>query len=875
MTIYNLQSSVYNGKRYFSWKLKGEHSQADYRIRILDQRQQVVWDSGTCIGKERHNIPCQAELEKGQSFTWELFCHDTGGNEAYAKGEPFETPIRDWKAQWTEPTRIRKAITDCTDPHEKIVRTDPLERLDPAVYFRKVFQLEELPEYAHIYMTAHGIYQLWVNKVLVSDLLAPGYTSYEKRLEYQCAEIAKYLVKGKNTVCAVTADGWYTGKIGAVGVGCQYGTESALLFQIDCENKDGSAESIWSDRSVKWNTGAWSYADLFIGEYYDEASELTGWMDAEYDDSQWKPVRIRDFGYQNLELQSIPAVQETRAITPKILHTPNGEMVLDAGETIVGYVGFQLNLKEQDTVSLEHSETLDAEGNFLQNIMGHNKDQKDHYRAARDGVHRWKPSFTYHGFRYVRVEGTKDDNPGHYVIYVIETPKDPAGNFTCSDERLNRLQENILRSQEGNMICIPTDCPQREKTGWTGDVQLYMTTACFEEDVELFIRHWLKDMEHEQLPDGQIPHIIPYIPSHDYMKPPGIEGVSSAGWSDAAVIIPWRLYEMYGDVQILKDSFPMILKYMESVRRLASEIPKELENAPEQVKKRQRYLWNTGFHYGDWLMPSVQMSGGSRFTVVQETGYIVATLMYAVTTAMMADICHVLGETALEQDYRELNQKVKEAFAEEYVKEDGTMTKDYQGVYVLALAADVLPEVCRASAVRRLTELIHENHDLLDTGFLSVPYLLPVLAQNGEKELANRLLFRDECPSWLYEVKMGATTMWEYWNGYAKDGTPDKCSMNHFAFGCVGEYLFKSILGINPLEPGFGKVRICPDLTCGLSHAEGAYVTIWGEIVVSWKLENDGAELDVTVPPDVEAEIHFGGVRQKAGCGRWHFETKR
>lgn len=871
-TMYGLNCAQYGDRWYFSWKLRGESGQAAYRILVTDDTGATAWDSGFRPEKERHNILCEAALAPGGRYHWSVACRLADGTEQTAQGEPFFTPIPRWQAAWIEPDRVRKPLTDCKDPHAKIDARDPQERLDPAVYFRREFTLDTAPRQALLYSTAHGIYRLWVNGQLVSDPLAPGYTSYGKRLEYQCAEVSRLLRPGSNVIAAVVADGWYTGKIGAVGYGQQYGAESALLFQLDLATEQGP-RSIGSDRQTVWNTGAWLYADLFVGEAYDEGLEPDDWQQPGFAADGWRPAVCKGFGYDNLALQSIPAVREQRTIRPTVLRTPKGELVLDAGETIVGVTSFRLELAAGQAVRLEHSETLDKAGNFLQNIIGHNKDQTDVYHSRRDGVHAWQPAFTFHGFRYVRVTGTDDTDPAHYAIHVLVTPMAQTGRFHCSDERLNKLHANILRSQQGNMICIPTDCPQREKTGWTGDAQVYAPTACYEQDVEQFLRHWLVDMRHEQLPDGQIPHIIPYIPSHDFMKPAGIEGVSAAGWSDAAIILPWRLYQAYGDKRILEENFPMIQRYMASVCKLAQEMPAGLENADEATRERQQYLWNTGFQYGDWLMPSIQMSGRPIFEVVVQTGHIVATLMYAITTNIMSQICALLGRDKQSRDFAILNGKIARAFREEYVDAEGNLKKDYQGVYVLALEAGVLTRPQQEKAVARLVELIHQNHDLLDTGFLSVPYLLPALARYGHKDLADKLLFAEECPSWLYEVRMGATTMWEYWNGYAPDGTPDECSMNHFAFGCVGEYLYRSILGIDFAEPGFGRVRIAPDFDCGLYEADGSYDSIWGEIKVRWKRDGGLVNMEVTVPPDVQASIEVGSKHFCYGSGVWNINA--
>ena len=840
-TIYQLQGIYDNKKLRFSWKLTGKEGQTAYRI-IVRAGEAVAWNSGKVLSPVRHGIYCDAKLQPGKNYDWYVTCWLADGQEISAQGNSFFTEIEEWKAQWIEPVRTRKPLRDDIHPTEGLVEKDePLEKLDEAIYMRKNFVLKQLPKDAKMYATARGIYAMWVNGNLVSDILAPGFTAYAKRLEYQCYDVKEHLKVGENEILVVLADGWYTGKIACAGIGQQYGTENAMLFQLDYKMEDGKQGNILSDREVLHAAGHYLYADLFVGEYYDAGQKP----------ENWKPVQIKEYGYDNLVLQSLAPVQESRVIVPKVVISPKGELILDAGETIVGYVSFELELEKNQVVTLEHSETVDVEGNFWQNIIGQNKHQMNRYKADEKGMHSYKPLLTFHGFRYVRVSGTTDTNPEHYKIHVIVTPKARTGYFKCSDERLNQLQENILRSQEGNMVCIPTDCPQRERTGWTGDIQVYAPTACFEEDVEQFLRHWLKDMALEQLEDGQIQQIVPYTPSHDVMKPAWVTEISTAAWSDAAIIVPWRLYEAYGDKTILEENFSMMKRYMDSVENLAKNRPADKQGEPEE---HEQYLWNTGFQFGDWLMPSVLANGGSTFDCIKISAYEVATLMYAYTTSLMKKTCQVLGKEDLVQHYDVLNQNIRRAYAKEYMLPEGRMTRHYQGIYVLALAMDAVPEEVKEQAVQHLVQLIRDNGTRLDTGFVSVPFLLSVLAENGQKELANELLFQEKCPSWLYEVKMGATTMWESWTAYDEQGNPSTFSMNHYAFGCVGDYLFRNIAGIKPLEPGFGKVRIEPDFDCGLDWVDCAFDTIWGKIEVFWKKDEDGNQLKVTLPPNVIAE---------------------
>lgn len=347
------------------------------------------------------------------------------------------------------------------------------------------------------------------------------------------------------------------------------------------------------------------------------------------------------------------------------------------------------------------------------------------------------------------------------------------------------------------------------------------------------------------------------------MKPAWIDGVSAAGWSDAAVIVPWRLYEFYGDEAILRENYPAMVRYMDSVRRRTAAQPRNDPRTDEHLQ----YIWNNDFQYGDWLMPSAVKSGLQGPAMMQLTGFEAATLMCVYTNTLMERTCRVLGLEAEAEQYAEIAQKIREAFCMEFANPDGTLKKDFQGLYVMALAMDAIPAHLRQNAVDKLAELIHANGDRLDTGFLSIPFLLPELCRCGQRTLANRLLFQEQEPSWLYEVKMGATTLWESWDALEPDGNPKPYSFNHFAFGCVGEYLFREIAGIRAEAPGFGRVRIEPDLDCGLSEVSATYESIWGEISVRWVNRDGMRSVSVTLPPDTAGTLCLDAQVREIGCG--------
>ena len=641
-----------------------------------------------------------------------------------------------------------------------------------------------------------------INGVRVGNQeLAPEVTAYESYLQYQTYDVSEMIDQGYNVLGAVLADGWYCGRIGLPGDSCQYGNKLALLLQLEIEYQDGSSQWLISDVDFKSSTGPLVYSDLFIGERYDAELENTNWHKPNFDDRSWKNAAIADYGYSNLVAQYGEPLRVVKEIVPLgILKTPKGETVIDLGQNISGKIRMCVQSMSKTEVVLDYSEVLDSDGNFLQQIRGRNKDQRDIYILKGDGVEVYEPWFTMHGFRYVRVTGYQGEpRLADFTGLVIASDLRDSGSFSCSDERLNRLQENIRWSQRGNLVSIPTDCPQRERAGFTGDAQVFIPTACFNMDVNAFFTRWLRNLQIEQRDDGQVPNTIPYWKSYIEMFAP-IQGGShtSAGWGDACVIIPWTLYQAYGDLRILEENYSTMTRWLDYVQKEAeSGIPERLEeNLPPQSREHQKYLWNTGFHFGDWLIPSLTAGYANPFDAANATKEVVASCFYAYSSGLMAKIAQALGNEKDCQHYSELNAKIRAAFADEYVAPDGRLPAHYQGMYVLALKMDMVPAEKRHLLTNQLVDLIAQNGYRLDTGFVSVPYLLDVLCDNGRQDIAYQLLFQTECPSWLYEVEKGATTIWETWDAISPDGHVDIASFNHYAFGCVGDWMYRFVAGL-------------------------------------------------------------------------------
>lgn len=849
----------------FSWKMKSNQNatyQSSYRI-LVTKGQECVWDSGNVQSGENSGI-CYAgeKLESGQCYEWSVTCVDNHGEQTQPQQASFMMGIMDgqWEAKWIESTDERKPLQDTTNADAIFsgqVKSleHPEEQLNAPVLLRKEFEVKQKVKRAVIYATAHGIYELLMDGKSVSQLLAPEYTSYARYLEYQTMDVTELMQEGKHAIGCILADGWYTGKIGLMGVGNQYGDRNAFSMQMHLEYEDGTKELVVTDETFQWNYGAYIYADLFVGEYLDYDKSNTEFAEVGYDDTDWKAVQTEDFCEELLRGRTVEPVEVLRKIQPALIKTPAGEWVLDAGENIVGYTVMHMIAPCDTEIGLEHSEVLDKEGNYLQNIMGQNKNQKDRIICKKGQQVSYEPRFTFHGFRYVRITGLEEVCAEDFTIVVIGTNLKKTGTFCCSNPDLNQLQENIFRSQQGNMLSIPTDCPQRERAGWTGDMQVYAATATFHMDVLSFLKRWLKEMQLEQLEDGQIPNVVPTMDSNKYIDGEGKKHICSAGWGDACVIVPYQLYQAYGDSSVLKDNFEMMQKWMSFIATEADE----------------NGLWNKEFHFGDWLIPSIMAEYHDPMQTAIRTKEEVASAMYAYTTDMMINICNILGKTKEAEHYVNLNAKICKSFSDTYISENGEMRQPLQGLYVLALQMNLVEESKKPAMVKKLVELIHQAGDCLDTGFLSVPFLLDTLCDCKENELAYTLLLQKKAPSWLYAVTKGATTIWENWTAILPDGTRTNSSYNHFAFGCVGDFMYRKIGGLQIGDAGYKVVHVDPDFACGMDFAKITFESQYGENYIEWEKQNGHVKLIVSLPPGTSGSVVLDGKRVDIDNGYHEF----
>ncbi|PWV99447.1 alpha-L-rhamnosidase [Paenibacillus cellulosilyticus] len=908
-----------------SWKIQSSARgmlQGAYRIIVagndsdLSLETNLLWDSGKVLSDQSIHLEYQGRsvISRGR-YVWKVMVwSSTGEASEWSRSASWEMGLlreEDWKAKWIEPEQ-----TPVT-PEETInlfvmfsgkYNNDPevTDRLHPCQLLRRSFHANQEVVRARIYTTAHGIYHMELNGKRVGDReFAPEFTNYHKYLMVQTYDVTELLNAGDNAIGVVLADGWYAGRVSLTGSSCQYGDRLGLLTQLELEYADGSTEIISSDHTFRSSRGPWIYSDIFIGEKYDARLEQLGFSTADFNDSDWLPVHEASYSLNNLIADAGEPVRAVMTLDAhKVLVTPNGETIVDFGQVIAGRVRMTVSGSAGTEIVLEHSETLDQEGNYLFNINGRHKHQKDIYVLRGGEEETFEPKFTFHGFRYVKVTGYPGElTTDRFKAVVLASDLRQTGHFHCSDERINQLQNNIVWSQRGNMLSIPTDCPQRERQGYTGDFQVFAPTAALNMGMQSIISRWLDNLRLEQREDGQVPNTVPWNRSdreHDESL-----NVSSAGWGDAAVIVPWRMYEAYGDKSLLKASYSSMVKWVEYViTASADNIPNRLKDCedPERLE-RQKYLWNTGFHFGDWLTPSLSMSlDGERVDMMKsafQTSELVSTCFYAYSTSLLAKTAEILGYEEDAVRYRQLSDRVRQAFAEEYLHEDGSLKAHLQGIYVLALQHQMIPDNQRERLLDHLVGLIEGNGYRLDTGFMSIPFLMDVLSNNGRADVAYKLLYQTQCPSWLYEIEKGATTIWEAWNTIMPNGTVLPVSQNHYAFGCVGNWLYTHIAGIKAIEPAYKHFIIHPHQDCGMTWAEAYHECMYGTILSSWRKEGNIMTVDVTIPENTTAEIvlsgasidqiqesgaalsvvpelavslHQGGLTIQAGSGKYQFK---
>lgn len=778
-----------------------------------------------------YTVSVEAKLKDGE----------TGRAQTTFRTGRMDTP---WKAQW-----ISDASYHFT---EKKVSPIPMT-------FRKRIYTNKKAARATLYATAMGIYDVYINGKRVSDrYFAPGFTSYAHTLQYQTYDVTA-LLSGSDDISFIVAGGWAVGSFVFTRKNRISADRQALLAEIRFEYADGSVETVGTDASwLVTEGGSYLEADFYDGETYDAAAKPDEWT--------WRNAAVEKLRVHPEIVAERGAPVIARAVMKPVSCVERGdELIYDFGQNFAGVICARIEGKAGDEVVFRHAEVLNDDGSLATQLL---RSAKATARClCKDGVQVYSPRFTYMGFRYVGVKGVRKENL-ELSAYVIWSDIDQHGTFSCSDKRINKLQSNIMWSAKSNFIDIPTDCPQRdERMGWTGDIAVFAPTACFNMDMSRFLDKWLHDVKDEQLKSGGIPNTVPV---QGYGFPATMPVMAVDFWGDACILVPWAQYMASGDKALLEKMYPTMKKYVKACAFWAG----------FGIGKR-RYIWHTPavLHFGDWIAPGVP-----KMSDWQKRSRWTATASLAHTSGLLSKIAGLLGKKEDEKKYAAYSAKVADAYVSVFTDGKGKLKNEFQTAYVLPLAFDMFPASQRANAASNLERLVKLNNYCIATGFPGTPFILFALADNGKEETAFRMLTNEMSPSWLFEVKAGGTTIWERWDALKEDGsrntgendgTGGMVSFNHYASGAVGDFLYKRVAGIEPLEGGYKRFRIRPLVGGGITWAKASTRTPYGKVSSSWKVEKGQFKIEVSVPVSTYCTLVLpDGSERELASGKYEFGCK-
>ena len=832
-------------KPRLSWIMESNQRgqmQRAYQILVADSEEKLkrnegqLWDSGKVESEQSNQVVYEGQpLVSRMRCYWKVRVWDKddspatlGSNQnpplagsAWSEAAMWTVGLLesgDWQAKWIgyDAEQLNSDNKEKPDPNALV--------LPPPPYLRRAFLVGRPIKRAVVYASALGLYELHINgKRVGEDYFTPGWTDYPARVYYQTYEVTDLIKKGGNAIGAILADGWYAGYLGFGRKREHYGSEPRLLVQLEIEYDNGHIQTVVTDKTWKAIYGPLLESDFLMGEIYDARKEMPGWDTSSFDDSAWHTVAVTDKSEGRVQSYPGVTVQKILEIKPKKLTEPEkGVYVFDMGQNFAGWVRLKVSGKAGTKVVLRFAEMLKPDGTiYTENLRAARC--TDTYILKGTGKEIWEPQFTFHGFRYVEVTGYPG-GPGLDAItgVVVHSDIPVVGSFECSNPMVNQLYSNIVWSQRGNFIEIPTDCPQRdERLGWTGDAQIFVRTATYNMDVAAFFTKWLVDLEDAQSAEGAFPDVAPRKVAM---------GDGTAAWGDAGVICPWTIYEVYGDKQVIE-------RHYESMKKWIS-----------YLKKNSKDLLRPAKGYGDWV------------SIASDTPKdVIATAYFAYSTRLVSKVAAVLGKDDDAGKYEELFEQIKNAFNNAYVSEDGRIKGETQTCYLLGLYFDLLPEDKRESATQHLIEAIRKKDWHLSTGFVGLSYLVPTLTQTGHLDIAYRLLNNDTFPSWGYSIKNGATTIWERWDGWTEEKgfqTPGMNSFNHYAFGSIGRWLLGTVAGIETDGPGYKQIIIRPMPGGGMDYAKASYKSIHGKIVSDWRIKGSTFTLNITIPANTTAKVY-------------------
>jgi alpha-L-rhamnosidase len=809
----------------FSWKIASDKEnvlQSAYRITV-SHNGIADWDSGkkesgqSVLIEYKGNplLPCTA-------YDVQVEAWDNQGEHAAAR-TTFETGLMDgaaFTAAW-------------------ITHGLPEDETACPVFCRS-FTVDKPMASVRLYAAALGIYEGALNGNRIDETyFAPGWTNYHKRLQYQTYPLG--LKPGENRIEFTVANGWYKGLLDGPPKPCHYGDRCALLAEIHIRYLDGTLAIIGTEPGWEIETAQTRSAEFYMGETIDTTGKT---------ERRGEAVSFQ-FDNTRITAQESEPVRITQRLPVKeCFVSPRGERLLDFGQNLVGFVEMRVKGKPGQTVRLRHGETLDKHGNLYTETLRTAVSVDTFVCNGTEQI--FRPRFTFHGFRYICVEGIDEVLPENFTACVLHTDMKQTGNFSCSNLLVNQLQSNIQWGQRGNSVDIPTDCPQRdERFGWTGDAEVFCSTGMFNFNTVLFYTKWLRDLASEQTPEQGVPPTVPSLLNGQF--------IGIAAWGDAATIVPWEAYQAYGDTRLLERQFDSMKEWVDYIRN---------QCGPNGLRQ-------TGHQYGDWLALDRE-EGAPPAGPGGTDSYLVANAFYLHSTAIVRKTAKLLGFIAEEEKYTELYHDTLTAFQNEYITGGGRVLTETQTACVLVLAFDLAKSEHRQRIVDTLVANLGRHNDHLTTGFVGTPYICQVLSENGRHDLAARLLLQEDYPSWLYAVKKGATTIWERWNSILPNGDFEASgmnSLNHYAYGAIGNWLYRKLAGIVPLEAGYRKILIKPLPASGVNDIAASLETPYGPVSVTMGCHDGRMTVDVVIPPNTEALICLPGKEEQitAGSGSHHF----
>ncbi|MET0908748.1 MAG: glycoside hydrolase family 78 protein [Ilumatobacteraceae bacterium] len=754
------------------------------------------------------------------------------------------------------PLDLEVALADPTDwTAVPITASFPESTVERPIRFRRQFTTHGAVIRARLYVSALGVYTVTCNGAAIGDeVLAPGWTSYRHRLRYATLDVTDAIGDGDNVLGITVAEGWYRGRLGFHGGRRDtYGADIGPVAQLELFYEDGSSDTVVTDRQWRAAPDACIAASLYDGETYDARLADPVWTTVGFDDTDWAAVDELASVADRMVAPTGPPVRRIETLRPvAIEQSPTDITVVDFGQNLTGRVRIRVRGSAGDEVTLRHAEVLDK-GELAMWLL-RTAAATDTYVLAGGDDEVYEPAFTIHGFRYASIEGqTSAVDTDSTEAVVCHSDMTATGGFDCSDERLNQLHENVRWSMRGNFVDVPTDCPQRdERLGWTGDLQVFAPTAAFLYDCCGLIESWLADLAAEQAELGTVPAYVPWVELVFAAAP-------AAAWGDAAVVVPWVLYERFGDVDLLRRQYDSMRAWVDQIATLAGD----------------DHVWAGGFQFGDWLDPAAppRDPGAGRTDAV-----LIATAYHAHTARLLARTAGVLGREPDRARYDELADRITDGFNAEFVTPTGRMASDAQTAYAVALRFDLLAtEAQRRRAAARLAELVRREDFRIGTGFVGTPFVCDALVDAGFVDDAYHLLLQTQCPSWLYPITMGATTVWERWDSLLPDGSINRTEMtsfNHYALGAIADFLHRVVAGLAPAEPGYRKLLVRPRPGGGLTHATATLRTPYGDARVSWTRPGDRLVVDVVVPIGSSARVELpGAAAADVGPGSHHFDV--